>query len=188
MEITHDVHNLIQLNYEPLISKIKSALAPWYLRGLNLLGKIEVINTLAASLLWYRMAVLPKLPALMIDRIHKIFLHFIWGGGKKAKIPLKFLQGNKLDGGLGLANLAIRDQAFKALWPIKLCRDPLLAKLAYNTLRVDEVFWNASITQRDLQSLLKREKISPFWYAVALDWGSVPRITILRVSYKFRTR
>ena len=50
--ITHD--EIIKKNYEPLLEKGKNILNSWCNRGLSLQGKVNVINTLVASLLYIK--------------------------------------------------------------------------------------------------------------------------------------
>ena len=48
------------INYEPLIQKIKGILSTWKMRQLSLIRKVQIINTLIASLFVYKMTVFPK--------------------------------------------------------------------------------------------------------------------------------
>ena len=96
--------DFISLNFDDILCKARQVLKPWYLRSLTILGKIQVLNSLIASLFVYRMTALPPLTQVMLDAIEKIFTDFIWEG-KRAKIPLRILQGNKTDGGMRLTNI-----------------------------------------------------------------------------------
>ena len=58
--ITHQ--DIISKNYMPIIDKVKKTLDAWYNRGLSLIGKIQVVNMLIASLFVYKMMVLPLIP------------------------------------------------------------------------------------------------------------------------------
>ena len=53
--IAHE--NLTEKNYHGIVEKTKSILNAWYNRGLSLIGKIQVVNTLIASLFVYKMMV-----------------------------------------------------------------------------------------------------------------------------------
>ena len=90
--VTHDQRESLELNYQPLIQKAKNLVEVWKMRNLTIMGKIQVLNTLTASLFVYRMMVLPCMPKEYCDRLKKIFVDFIWDG-KKAKILYKLLIG-----------------------------------------------------------------------------------------------
>ena len=51
--------DLVELNIEPLINKAEAILKMWRKRNLSLFGKVQVVNSLVASLFTYRLAVLP---------------------------------------------------------------------------------------------------------------------------------
>ena len=54
----------------------------WANRRLSLVGKVQVINTLIASLFVYKMMVLPRIPDSLIAQMNEIFNKFIWAGHK----------------------------------------------------------------------------------------------------------
>ena len=60
--ICHDRQQMIKLNYEPIIERMKGILTSWSKRNLSLVSKIQVVNALVASLFVYKMYVLPALP------------------------------------------------------------------------------------------------------------------------------
>ena len=91
---------MVDLNYNPVIEKIQKTLAKWVNRGLSIFGKVNVINTLCASLLVYKMQVLPNMPLSIVRQIENLFIEYLWGGGKP-KIALHIMKGNKEDGGPG---------------------------------------------------------------------------------------
>ena len=84
----------------------------WEPRGISLIGKITVINTLIGSLFTYRMSVIPALTKEYIDKINKMCTKFIWNN-KKAKISMNILQGLKTQGGAGLTNICRKRQIIK---------------------------------------------------------------------------
>ena len=47
--IAHD--DIIQKNFDVLVTKAKQVLNSWYNRGLSLLGKVQVVNTLVALII-----------------------------------------------------------------------------------------------------------------------------------------
>ena len=58
------------------------------------LGKIVIINTLVASLVMYKLQVLPKLESGYVNRFNDMIEHFLWNGSKP-KIAIKILQLDK---------------------------------------------------------------------------------------------
>ena len=105
--------------FNPIINKMKCVLSDWYTRSLTLMGKVLVINTLAASLFVYRMTVLPMLSAAQLKRIDTILTDFLWNG-KRAKIPLRVLRCSKKCGGLQLADFKLRQKSLHISWLRKL--------------------------------------------------------------------
>ena len=95
--IAHE--DIISKNYEPLLEKSKNILNAWYNRGLSLLGKVQVVNTLVASQFVYKLMVLPFMPRHYIKKFENIIRDYIWGG-KKSKISLKILQNPKKGRGI----------------------------------------------------------------------------------------
>ena len=69
VKIAHD--DLVSRNYEDLLAKSKKVLDAWYHRNLSLIGKVQVVNTLVASLLVYKMMVLPIIPRNICKNLEK---------------------------------------------------------------------------------------------------------------------
>ena len=162
--------DIVQKNYNSMPKKIKSILDSWRHRGLSLLGKIQVVNALIASLFVYKMMVLPLLSEIFIKNIENIIRNFIWNG-KKAKITLSILQNSKEQGGLGLVNLRNKEKALKATWPLILYKEPQYASLVYKIMRlahVSEDIWRCHISPGDV---LKLRISNQFWKDVLLSWS-----------------
>ena len=58
--ISHE--DIVIKNYDQLLKKTDNVLNAWYNRSLSLIGKVQVVNTLVASLYVYKMMVLPTIP------------------------------------------------------------------------------------------------------------------------------
>ena len=78
--IAHE--DIIEKNYQILLDKTKKTLMAWYNRGLSLMGKVQVINTLVASLYVYKMMVLPTIPNYILKRVETFIRDYLWGGEK----------------------------------------------------------------------------------------------------------
>ena len=166
--IAHE--NIVEKNYKDMPKKVKDILDAWYNRGLTLMGKIQVVNTLIASQFVYKMMVLPVMPQNIIKNIENIIRNFIWNG-KKAKISFNILQNSKEDGGLNLVNLTRKDKALKATWPQILDKEQQYSQTVYQLLRCNtlkEDIWRCHL----LPDHAKKLRIScSFWEQVLTAWG-----------------
>ena len=140
-----------------------------YCVNFNLVGKVQVVNTLVASLFVHKMMVLPLIPNKVVKTMDNMVREFLWNG-RKAKIALNILQIDKRYGGLNLVNLKNRDKALKASWPQILVQEPEYSKLVYAEMRVSilqENIWRCSLMKEDVSHL----KISSdFWKDVLASW------------------
>ena len=162
--------DLIQKNYEDLVEKAKHVLSSWTHRGLSLLGKIQVINTLVASLFVYKMLVLPTIPGKIVKQVDNVIREFLWNG-RKSKIAYRVLQNPIRDGGVNLVNLKLKDIALKASWPQILSTEVEYSTLVYSIMKcskLKEDIWRCSIAPEDVKNL----KISnTFWKDVLWAWS-----------------
>ena len=81
--IAHE--DIKEKNYLELITKTKEVLGSWENRGLSLMRKVQIVNTLVVSLFVYKMMVLPFIPNEIIKNIDNQIRNYLWSG-KKAKI------------------------------------------------------------------------------------------------------
>ena len=166
--IAHD--DLVQKNYKGIILKAEKVLSAWQNRGLSLIGKIQVINTLVASLFVYKMMVLPLIPCNIVKQMENLFRNYIWGG-KKSKIALNILQNSKSEGDLNLVNLKKRNMALKATWPKILHYEDQYAQLVYGIMgcsKLKDDIWRCNLNQEDVQ---KVGITDPFWRDVVKCWS-----------------
>ena len=165
--IAHE--DLVDKNYSDIIQKTRSICNSWCHRGLSLIGKVEVINTLVASLFVYKMMVLPTIPDKVVKNIENTIRDFIWGG-KKAKIALKILQNPKDQGGINLVDLKKKDTALKATWPTILKQEKDYAILAYKSMKcqgLKDNIWRCNLHPQDVAKLQIK---NPFWEDVLRSW------------------
>ena len=160
---------IMEKNYLPLLEKSKQVMNDWKNRGLSLLGKITIVNTLVASLYVYRMAVLPRIPSKIVKVFEDLVTKFVWNGGKP-KIAKKILQAPKRLGGLKLINLEYRDIAIKCTWPQILENENNYAKTVYKTIiQTFEVnIWRATLHWNDVCQINIGNK---FWNDVLWCWA-----------------
>lgn len=169
VDIVQDCH-MEKKNMEPLLSKMKIVCDSWKAHDLSLVGKVLVINSLVMSLLVYRLAVIPSLSAITIKKINKIWSEFIWGKGKRPKIAWKILTAQKSNGGLGLSDIAIRDQSLKIQWVQRYCQDSVIRALADASLQnnIGTLLWRANLKSRDVNKIFK---FGHFWLDVLFSWA-----------------
>ena len=106
VKIAHE--DIIPKNYETLVAKARQTLNAWFNRGLSLIGKVQVVNALVASLFVHKMMVLPIIPKNIVQQVDNVIRSFLWDN-KKAKIAYSILQNPKKQGGLNLVNLKNKD-------------------------------------------------------------------------------
>ena len=156
-------------SYSELVEKTKKTLNNWHNRNLTLIGKIQVVNTLIASLFVYKMTVLPFMPEKVIKNIDNLIRNYIWNR-KKSKIAYKILQLPKKEGGLNLVNLRVKDKAIKATWPQILEQEEEYAQLVYQIMRctlIQSDIWRCQLHQNDVTTLGIKNK---FWEDVLTAW------------------
>ena len=166
--ISHE--DIIEKNYLGIINKVKTTLNAWHNRGLSLMGKMQVVNTLVASLFVYKMMVLPTIPQNIIKNVDNIIRDFIWNG-KKSKIAYKVLQNPKSEGGLNLVSLGKKDIALKATWPKILYSEKDYGHLVYNIIgckTIMEDIWRCSFLSQDVKDMNIENN---FWVDVLKSWG-----------------
>ena len=179
IKVAHE--NILQKNYEGIIEKSKMILESWYNRGLSLIGKVQVVNTLIASLFVYKMMVLEEIPVNIVRGMDNLIRNFIWNG-RKAKIAYSILQNPKKEGGLGLVNLKHKDISLKATWPKILSTEQEYASLVYVNMRcitIKEDIWRCSLLPEHIQQF---KGIPVFWLQVLKAWSSYNFLSNVRVE------
>ena len=106
---------MIQINCEHVLLKIDNILNNWQTRGITLLGKILVINTLIVpQLLYYFMNMYS--PTTEFYKVYdKHIKNFLWEGGK-GNIKYETLKKDLQDIGLKLVDIEKKCSALKCKW------------------------------------------------------------------------
>ena len=165
--IAHE--DLVEKNYSKIVGKARNILEAWYNRGLSLIGKVQIVNTLVASLFVYKMMVLPSIPEKVVKNVDNLIRDFLWSG-KKAKIALPTLQNPKNQGGLNLVNLKKKEIALKSPWPQILYEEEDYASIVYSLLKAStlrEDIWRCTLLPEDVKKLKVK---SEFWANVLEAW------------------
>ena len=167
--IAHE--DMMEKNYRGIQQKVRNVLQNWNNRGLSLMGRVQVVNTLIASLFVYKMMVLPMIPKNVVKSVDNMIREFLWNG-KKAKISYQILQNPKKEGGLNLVNLSKKDLALKATWPIILSEEEEYAEMVYRIMRcskIKEDIWRCSIMPDDVKNMKIKNQ---FWEDVLVSWAT----------------
>ena len=170
VDVCCDENRLIDLNYKPLVNKAQNILNSWYNRskGLSIIGKVLIVNTLVASLFVYKMTVLPAIPSHYVKMLDDMVQSFLWNN-KKPKIPLSVLQQHKYKGGLGLVNFQRKDAALKCSWAFVIESDSLLMQIMFKMLCpiICMDIWKCNINSYDVKILFYKG----FWSDTLAAWS-----------------
>ena len=79
ISISYDKEQMIKMNYENRILKIKKILSMWKQRDLTIYGKILILKTFALSQLLYASLVLP-MPKKILNEAQAIMYNYLWNG------------------------------------------------------------------------------------------------------------
>ena len=170
--IGHDEDDNLRKNYEKLIDQSRTLLDMWKKRSLSLMGKINVINTLIASLFVYKMSVLPLMSNRYIQELEDICVGFIWDN-HRPKIPLQILKQDKRRGGAGLVDFRLKDQSLKIAWIKTVQQDPPCGNIGLALLHedMDDLIWSCNIKPQDVHRCLS--DTTRFWRDVLESWAHI---------------
>ena len=165
---TTNSKEMCEINYDKTVKKAQAILNSWCTRGLSLMGKIQIVNTLVASLFVYKMSVLPKMPTKFSSQLQAMIEKFIWNNAKP-KIKTIILQLHKKAGGANLTNFELKDASLKAAWVKNLNNNSLVRELAYKELSptLTDTIWKCNICCQDVIKILPNS----FWRDVLEEWA-----------------
>ena len=117
-----------RVNFSDKQVKITNCLSCWENRRLSLMGKITVLKSLIASLLY----ILSPLPTehYILNEMNKAFFNFLWNG-KGDKIKQDIMIGDYSQGGLRMIdiqsfNKALKTMCFLDFWRTRSVYSPFL--------------------------------------------------------------
>lgn len=164
IDVYNDLRDMSEYNFSIFKNKFAQKLSSWQYRGLSLIGRNLVVNTLLMSQLVYKMMMVCSMSKGEFLELKNQISQFLWNGSKPKiaheKLILKFENG-----GLQLHDLEIKDRAMKLSRIPKLIADttwagfmqnffPILLKLIFkcniNPKKVDKMgishsFWKQVI-------------------------------------------
>ena len=102
-----------------IVTGVQNVLNLWSMRGISLLGKVQIFKALGISKIQYvaSMAYVPKKVIRELERLQKIFL---WNSGT-VKIKHSTLINENKDGGIKNVDIETRLKATKLTWVRRLC-------------------------------------------------------------------
>ena len=103
-----------KLNFDDKLRSMEKVLNIWKCRRLTLIGKINIVKTLALSKLIFNSSNL-YLPLHVIDAANKMIFDFIWEG-KPPRIKKSTIIGEKANGGLKMIDFGLMEIALKIAW------------------------------------------------------------------------
>ena len=153
--------------YNVSIDKMEVVAKLWSVRHLTLMGRVLIVNTLMASILVYKMAVLPELNSAQIKRLENITQKFIWKK-KRSKIRMGMLKRLKKRGGLQLVDYVCKNESMRLQWIKKLRLNPSF-QYVYEWLlpSLGQLIWKANLSKVDAQMLIKTDS---FWKQITCTW------------------
>ena len=158
-----------KLNFDDKLRSMEKVLNIWKCRKLTLIGKINIVKTLALSKLIFNSSNL-YLPPHVIDAANKMIFDFIWEG-KPPKIKKSTIIGEKANGGLKMVDLGIMEIALKVAWIRRIRQD---SDAAWKVIPEDAVGhlggFDFLLDCRDDLNLLQLHNLPPFYYSVLKYW------------------
>ena len=163
--ISTDLNEMIEINYKPILSKIKNTINMWKMRNLTINGKVTIVKTLLVSKLVYLLSVLPTPNISIFEQINSLIFKYIWNEGPH-RIAKNVMFADKKDGGLKVPNMLMQNHAIKLAWVKRLFDGPHtpLWKDLVNQI-VNKEMWQGNLNVVDLCQYRKKIK-SSYWYDV----------------------
>jgi len=175
--LNKNVTTMIKNNFSSKIKEIQDCLKIWKMRNLSIIGKINIIKSLASSKLIHAMSVLPSPPETFFKDLDKVLYQFIWNS-KIDRIKRKTLIGTYINGGLNMVDCASQCKALKLKWLYKIlhCKDEIeeefwLHWVTKNIPNIDiDYLLKCNINRMDMGKVIKFKKGS-FWYEIFTEWS-----------------
>lgn len=113
IRLSPDLTNIIAINVQPLLQKMKINLDKWKLLNLTLWGKINTVKMLVAPQFNYVSMMIPIIiDNTLLKQYNGLIKEFLWNG-KRARIGIRKLTNLREYGGLALPDLELYNLAFE---------------------------------------------------------------------------
>ena len=164
---------LISLNYDPLLEKIREIISKWSKRKLSLNGKAVIIKSLILPQLIYQLTNLNSPPNKFLQSVDNAITDFLWDN-KKHKISRKQLYLNYDEGGLKIPNVFVYAQSLKLKWIKFLADEDYQSDWKQIFLNKNKPFTDFLLKSNICQSDIKKLNIvNKFWVEVLEIWSKI---------------
>ena len=173
-----ETQQIVEYNYRIKLDEVRKLLDSWSWRLLSIIGKIQVIKSLAVSKLVHLLTTLPSPNDLSLKELETLFFSFIWGG-KRDKIARKTIINDIEDGGLKMTDIRSFAKALKISW-IKKVWDVNYQADWKRLLYSDRLYWNDVwlLNKRSLSLLACSFVENTFWRNVVESWAEYVQETV----------
>jgi len=171
-----NVSKMIDTNFKHKIKEIEDCIKVWKMRDLSIIGKINIIKSLASSKLIHAFSVMPNPSDNFFKELEKNLYSFIWNS-KIDRIKRKTLIGDYENGGLKMIDITSQSKALKVKW---------LEKLLHSKEKLVNEFWihwvicnlpkaspeyilKCNLDKKDVTSIIRFTK-GTFWYEIFWEW------------------
>ena len=181
--VTGNNQQLIDLNYNPILIKIKGLIKQWTKRTLTLYGKSVIVKTLILPQLIYQLSNLPSPAPTFLQEVDNLIFEFIWDK-KRPKIKKSQLYLECSKGGLGIPNITAYSYSLKLKW-IKYLADENFEsdwRSVFITInKIGKHVYKCNINQQDIKQLGLKGK---FWSDVLFSWAKVHYNKYENINFK----
>ena len=164
---SYDSPKANKLNFDDKIRNMEKVLNVWKCRKLTLIGRINIVKTLALSKLIFNAS---NLYVHVVDETNKLIFNFIWEG-KPPKIKRATIIGEKSDGGLKMIDFGIMETALKISWIPRIQQNSDAGWKAIPEYLLSHHGGLAFLShcRYDIK-LLQLHNLPPFYYSVLKYW------------------
>ena len=173
-----ETQQIVEYNYRMKLDEVRKLLDSWSWRLLSIIGKIQVIKSLAISKFVHLFTTLPTPNDSFLKELETLIFSFIWGG-KGDKIARKIIINDIENGGLKMTDIRSFAKALKISW-IKKVWDVNYQADWKRLLFSDRLYWNDVwlLNKRSLSLLACSFVENTFWRNVVESWAEYVQETV----------
>ena len=159
---------MIDLNFNERIEKIKKMLDIWRSRNLSLRGKITILKSLVLPQILFLFNLI-YVPKRVLDQIEELFFNFLWNG-KPSKIKRNTIVGPISSGGLKMVDIYISHKVAKAMWIKRLTS---IEQCHWKTLFLEMMQIEETLLNKKLDNAFLKRCVTPFHKQVLESWTEI---------------
>ena len=147
---------MIDLNYTPIINKMKTITHFWNKQYMTIFGKVVIINSFLISQFVYLMSVLPTPPLHIVKQIDAQLYTFLWSN-KTERIKRAILKNTKHFGGISMPDIILKDKGLKINWVKRLGLSHYLSEFLYISTWINNTdIWKCNVEAKDIDALFRK--------------------------------